>query len=169
MTSKLRLMRFVIPFMGYCCVGCDPDGSADELAAKVESASVLLVDDPGRRDVLREALRARLGQAYAEPEVLDGGVRWDRGAQLYELLCQSCHGVDGSGGGRVSDQLTTSPGDLATPLDEAFFSARAQQEIVRGGSPDTPMIAWGETLEEPDLQALFKYVASLRREDRSER
>ena len=110
-----------------------------------------------------------IGEDLGVGFVLEGTVRWDRGAQLYELLCESCHGVDGSGGGRVSDLLATSPGDLAAPEDEAFFSAHAQQEIVRRGSPGTPMIAWGETLQEPDLQAVFKYVASLRRVDRSGR
>lgn len=159
----------MVPLWGLCCLACEPTDKLEHMPPPGESRSTQLGGDPGRRNSLRQALRTELGPQYDQPEVLDGTVRWDRGAQLYELLCQSCHGIDGSGGGRVSDQLSVSPGDLAAPLDEAFFSVRAQQEIVRRGSADTPMIAWGETLEEPDLQALFKYVASLRRVDRGQR
>lgn len=142
-----------------CCAlgGCERPASDSAGRASSRHGPAELA----RRLAFRQQLRDELGAAYDEPLAFDGSVRYDRGRQLYELLCQGCHGPDGRGDGPVSAQLSVPPGDLTDPVQAAFWSDRARLEIVRRGSPGTPMLGWAETLGEPDLAALYKFVSHL--------
>jgi hypothetical protein len=140
---------------------CDQGSSSPRSDRVADAEGVFSPADVARREALREELRDRLGESYDAPLAFDGDVRYDRGAQLYAMLCEGCHGSEGRGDGRVSDQLSVPPGDLGDAEQAGFWSDRARLEIIRHGSPGTPMLGWGEVLAEADLAAVSKYVSSL--------
>ena len=114
-----------------------------------------------RRAQLRERLRVELGERYDEPlpELTDAQLA--RGEEQWRKHCTNCHGVEGRGDGTLSRMLAAEPGDLSDPERAAFFSERAKLWILAEGSPGTPMAAWNAVLDEPDMEALVAYMATL--------
>jgi mono/diheme cytochrome c family protein len=75
------------------------------------------------------------------------------GAQLFNIACKSCHGVDGYGtpmAPAVNNQIF-----LAETPDAAIY------QIIAGGVPDTLMPAWGSRLNDRDIQALVAFLRSM--------
>jgi mono/diheme cytochrome c family protein len=75
------------------------------------------------------------------------------GAQLFNIACKSCHGLDGYGSAMapaVNNQIFLSE----TP-DAAIY------QIIAGGLPETLMPAWGSRLTDRDIQSLVAYLRSM--------
>jgi mono/diheme cytochrome c family protein len=73
-------------------------------------------------------------------------------AQVFTLVCASCHGIKGEG-------------DIGPALNTAEFQARyddqALIEIITSGHESTPMIGWGEMLSSDQIQQLAEYIQAL--------
>jgi mono/diheme cytochrome c family protein len=124
--------------------GCAPASDATPAAA------------PGRQD-LRERLRQELGDGYDAAIPAATPVEVIRGAEIYEVLCSGCHGPQGQGDGPAGRRLGAPP----PRFSRGFFSDRATLEIIRRGVPGTPMIGWGNMLDEEELLQVFQHVRSL--------
>ena len=74
------------------------------------------------------------------------------GGQLYAIACASCHGALGEGG--VGPALNTQDFQEAYD-DQALFDTISQ------GHTATPMVAWGESLTDEQIQLLVDYVRVL--------
>ena len=70
------------------------------------------LDNTKRRRLLREKLRAALGEDYDAPfpEATEDDLK--KGAELWSLLCLGCHGHNGTGRRTLSRMLPTQPGNL---------------------------------------------------------
>ena len=73
-------------------------------------------------------------------------------AQIYTLVCASCHGPAGEGG--IGPALTT-------PDFQERVSEQMLIETITAGHTDTSMIAWGEVLTPDQISDLAKYVGAL--------
>lgn len=88
----------------------------------------------------------------------------NRGAELYEMRCASCHGRDGSGQGPATTGLKEMPRDFraamfrykSTPGDQLPTDADLGVTI-RKGRVENGMPAW-PGMPEPDQQALIHYL-----------
>ena len=73
-------------------------------------------------------------------------------AQIFTLVCASCHGIKGEG-------------DIGPALNTAEFQERyddqALIEIITSGHEATPMIAWGEILSSDQIKQLAEYIRAL--------
>ena len=73
-------------------------------------------------------------------------------AQIYTLVCASCHGTGGEGG-------------LGPALNTAAFLERYDEpaliETITAGHPSTPMIGWGEILTVQQIEQLAAYIRTL--------
>jgi mono/diheme cytochrome c family protein len=91
----------------------------------------------------------------------------ERGAEVYALRCQPCHGVDGNGLGPVAGYLSPKPRDYtkgifkftSTPYGEKPRRSDLLQTIRRGVT-GTAMPAF-ENLSPEDLNAVVDYVILL--------
>jgi mono/diheme cytochrome c family protein len=121
------------------------------------------VDEPGqpRRAALRERLRAELGSAYDRPLPPASPEQLSRGAELYDLLCEACHGIGGKGDGRSAPALAVPPADLSDPAQRSFFSERAKLEIVRQGIPGSAMIGWAGMVTDEESLGLVHFLGEL--------
>ncbi len=105
---------------------------------------------------------------YRWPDLLQAGVEFpevevmsiptspeliEAGNKLFNIACKSCHGVDGYG----------SP--MAPALNNQIFLAEtpdaAIYQITAGGVPGTLMPAWGNRLNDQDIQSLVAFLRSL--------
>jgi len=81
--------------------------------------------------------------------------RIERGGEIYQLQCASCHGSQGEGG--VGPALNNRA-LLKTTFDNAFFS------VIRSGVPNTQMPAWGiefgGPLTDEDVRDLVAFIRS---------
>ncbi|MFQ5960822.1 MAG: c-type cytochrome [Candidatus Methylomirabilales bacterium] len=90
----------------------------------------------------------------------------ERGKEVYETFCWSCHGRYGRGDGPAAQYLATPPADFTNP---AVLGGRSNQQIVtsliqRKGSPDTahmPMTTVTETVKEDALRDAIAYIRTL--------
>ena len=108
---------------------------------------VLAVDGPrilGRRDA-REKLTNPLP---ASAEVLA------EGAELYRIYCTSCHGVDGSGGGRLVEFFDRT-GDLADPDVQESADGELYNTVREGGFT---MPAFANTLSVNERWAVIHHI-----------
>ncbi|HET9588064.1 MAG TPA: c-type cytochrome, partial [Anaerolineales bacterium] len=73
-------------------------------------------------------------------------------AQIFTLVCASCHGIKGEG-------------DIGPALNTAEFQERyddqALIEIITSGHEATPMIAWEEILSADQIEQLAEYIRTL--------
>ena len=74
------------------------------------------------------------------------------GGQLYAIACASCHGAQGEGD--VGSALNTQEFQEAYD-DQALF------DTISKGHSATPMVAWGESLSDEQIQLLVDYVRVL--------
>ena len=74
------------------------------------------------------------------------------GGQLYAIACASCHGTQGEGD--VGPALNTQEFQEAYD-DQALF------DTISEGHTATPMVAWGESLSDEQIQLLVDYVRVL--------
>lgn len=111
---------------------------------------------------LRKYGTALLG-AVALASAQAGGA--ERGAVLYEMYCTQCHGLAGDGAGiNVADMSVlprdhTDPGEMSARTDEELADA-----IANGGkavNKSVLMPAWGNNLDEEQIDALVAYLREL--------
>lgn len=159
-----------IAAVGLLAGGCDDDGKnrvTEEGAEGVATSGLAVsapeepLDNDKRRRLLRESLRAALGEHYDAPlpEATEDDLK--KGAELWRLLCLGCHGHDAAGRRTLSRMLPTPPGNLTDPDRATYFSGQAKLWIVAEGSPGTPMFGWKEVLTEEDIRAVVAYLGTL--------
>lgn len=137
-------------------------------------------------DFLPEAERRKVG-AYVlqladlidgqEPEVLAGPgtlpaatpASIAKGKQLYiDAGCNSCHGDTGKGDGGSAATLKDAAGRPTKPRDftEGVYRGGGERldlfYRIAAGMDGTPMPAYGDVLEAPDLVAVVDYLVSLK-------
>ncbi len=80
----------------------------------------------------------------------------EAGREVYELRCESCHGLSGRGDGTVAERLRTPPADLAVhvPLhpDRDLFG------FVHDGVPGTDMVPLGGLLTDEEIWHVVNYI-----------
>jgi mono/diheme cytochrome c family protein len=95
------------------------------------------------------------------------------GRELFDQLCASCHGVDGSGDGAVSSDVLLRPRDFS--LNAFKFDTDADWQkgtdadlanVVKNGTAayggSSQMPAWG-TLSEDDIATLVAHIRALQK------
>ncbi|MCH8315431.1 MAG: cytochrome c [Planctomycetes bacterium] len=153
--------------VGLLAGGCDDDGRNRVTKEGVATSGLAIsapeepLDNDKRRRLLREKLRAALGEHYDAPfpEATEDDLK--KGAELWSLLCLGCHGHNGTGRRTLSRMLPIQPGNLTDPERAAYFSGQAKLWIVAEGSPGTPMFGWKEVLTEEDIQAVVAHLGTL--------
>jgi len=97
------------------------------------------------------ALSAPLAAETRDPESAA------RGALLYRIYCQNCHGVDARGDGETAKILTVRPADLTRLRANGEFPRERLREVIDGrtttpghGEPRREMPIWGLGFQELD-------------------
>ena len=83
------------------------------------------------------------------------------GKKLYDSQCASCHGTAGKGDGKAGALLKPTPSDLT---DNDWKHGQTDGEIftiIRDGSKQTGMRAYGSRIPTNDIWNLVNYVRTL--------
>jgi mono/diheme cytochrome c family protein len=83
------------------------------------------------------------------------------GKKLYDSQCASCHGAAGKGDGKAGAMLKPTPSDLT---DTDWKHGQTDGEIftiIRDGSKQTGMRAYGSRIPTNDIWNLVNYVRTL--------
>ena len=133
---------FLYTTIGYGRANTAMEGYSTEMGGPLERSEIRLLT----RWLLQveEVEPAPLGG-----EVIAGDV--GRGRVLYAERCAECHGADGQG---VTAPSLGDPGLLANAKDSFLKYA------IEHGREGTPMVAFGGTLPETDIDALVAYLRS---------
>ena len=83
-----------------------------------------------------------------------------RGELLYRVHCNRCHGPGGRGDGADAASLKTPPHDLATTTSN-WSKDRIRQTIAEG-KKGTPMLAFGSTFSDRQLDDIVAHLRSFR-------
>jgi high-affinity iron transporter len=83
------------------------------------------------------------------------------GKKLYDAQCASCHGAAGKGDGKGGEQLKPKPSDLTDTEWKHGSSDGDIFTVIRDGSKQTGMRAYGSRIPTNDLWNLVNYVRSL--------
>jgi len=90
-----------------------------------------------------------------------------KGAQVFKMYCETCHGPAGAGDGPVGKTLVPPPRNFQVAefkyggTDQAIFEVISNGAASKGGSP--MMAPWGAVVPEADRWALVKFVRSLKK------
>jgi high-affinity iron transporter len=131
------------------------------LAACGQSADKMDPAQMKRLTEIRENLQKELGDAYQIPVQPASESQLQRGEQLYDQLCASCHGLSGQGLIHGGNDNIWKPADFTDGRQAGFFSDRARLQIIANGIKGTPMLGWGKILSEEDVLAVFQFIKSL--------
>ena len=83
------------------------------------------------------------------------------GKQVYDKQCASCHGDKGKGDGQMGEELNPKPADL-TDADWKHGSTDGEIfTLVRDGSKNTGMRAYGRKLTTHQMWDVVNYVRTL--------
>ena len=103
----------------------------------------------------------------------DGTAQQDsRGALLYRIHCQNCHGDGGTGDGPMAKLLTISPSDLTRirqsddgefPADEVRQAIDGRADVRAHGTREMPV--WGLTLQQSGCDSAQEDEISARMDD----
>lgn len=83
------------------------------------------------------------------------------GKKLYDVRCASCHGPTGKGDGKEGELLNPKPADFT---DAIWLHGSTDGEIftvIRNGSKQTGMAAFGSRMTSEEIWNLVNYVRSL--------
>jgi mono/diheme cytochrome c family protein len=83
----------------------------------------------------------------------------DEGAQVYDSLCVSCHGIYGGGEGLQAAALPAPPRDLSAPAYQSQVSDEELQQVITKGKGTMPGAAAVLTSEE--VRAVIAFVRLL--------
>lgn len=95
-------------------------------------------------------------------------VRAQKGRELFQTLCASCHGADGSGRGAITVELIDSWGQPVKPTDLRVSQLRSGERledvfrVLHTGIEATPMPSFAEALSEESRWELVAYIQKLR-------
>ncbi len=159
--AQALLIAATSPLATRCGEAAETGAAAGGPGSRSAIAPSAPLDDQDRRLMLRERLRASLGDRYDAPVPKATESDLQRGAKLWHLLCAGCHARDARGRGSLPQMLPVQPGDLTDPQRAAFFSEPAQIRIVKEGIEGTPMFGWKDVLEAEDLRAVVAYLRTL--------
>jgi high-affinity iron transporter len=90
-----------------------------------------------------------------------------KGAQVFKMYCETCHGPTGLGDGPVGKTLQPPPRNFQEAkfkygdTDQAHFEVITNGAQSKGGSP--MMAPWGAVIPEADRWALVKFIDSLKK------
>ncbi|MBP9087498.1 MAG: c-type cytochrome [Kofleriaceae bacterium] len=135
---------FSIGYIGYYWFGPGPSIHQEYATAYKGYESKRVEREKSESSSVTEEV---LVAAMADPSVLD------RGAAIFKEKCVACHAANGEG--LVGPNLT----------DNFQIHGATRRDIyltIRGGVAGTAMIAWGDQLSLPDLNAAAAYSAALR-------
>jgi mono/diheme cytochrome c family protein len=86
-------------------------------------------------------------------------------ATLFTELCSVCHGVGGKGDGPSAQGLEPKPADFTNCKAMAKDSDDVLFKIIKGGGQSagrsTVMPAWGDSLSDPRIRELVKFIRGL--------
>ncbi|NIT12802.1 MAG: c-type cytochrome [Candidatus Dadabacteria bacterium] len=89
----------------------------------------------------------------------------DKGMELYNLSCVSCHGIKGKGDGPAAVSLRPKPRDLS---DSSYMSNLGDEhlyKVIQGGGASVDkspfMPAWGNTYSDEDIANIISYLRTL--------
>lgn len=89
----------------------------------------------------------------------------EKAAVLFQELCSVCHGVSGKGDGPSAQGLEPKPADFTNCQAMAKDSDDILFKIIKGGGQSagrsTVMPAWGDSLSDPQIRELVKFIRSL--------
>jgi len=122
----------------------------------------------GRMDEFREVLKQRMGHEYEMPVRAAKSGEAEKGKQVFETYCVTCHGASGKGDGVAAAGLDPKPADFTDSMHANFYSDAGRLEIIRSGSPGSAMVAWKGALKDEQIMAVFQYVRALRPEKATE-
>jgi sulfur oxidation c-type cytochrome SoxX len=80
------------------------------------------------------------------------------GKEIFQALCQRCHGEKGDGNGPIATYLDPYPRDLTKA---AFMTSKAPERLlasIKQGVGGTSMPPWGRVLTDAQVQAVYDYV-----------
>jgi high-affinity iron transporter len=84
----------------------------------------------------------------------------DKGAEVFRINCEVCHGPQGHGDGPAGQALEPQPRNLAelqTMVADDFLFWR-----IREGKPGTSMVAWKGILTEKQIWQTVAFIRSLK-------
>ncbi len=120
--AQALLIAATSPLATRCGEAAETGAAAGGPGSRSAIAPSAPLDDQDRRLMLRERLRASLGDRYDAPVPKATESDLQRGAELWHLLCAGCHARDARGRGSLPQMLPVQPGDLTDPRRAAFFS-----------------------------------------------
>ncbi len=97
------------------------------------------------------AMSAYLATLKAPPKL-------DTGAEIYQTLCQRCHGEKGDGQGMISIYLDPYPRDLTKA---SFMNSKTEARLldsIKNGVGGTSMPAWSKVLSDDQVKAVLSHV-----------
>lgn len=97
--------------------------------------------------------------AESEGKVVPGDA--EKGKQIFQTYCASCHGKLGAGDGPAAAALTPKPANLAqTKLsNQEIFKIIKEGGAAVGRSP--LMAAWGGTLSDQQIEDIIAFIRKL--------
>jgi mono/diheme cytochrome c family protein len=147
----------VVAFVCLTVIGC---GSREELAPP----------EPTHGETRRSAAHERFSEGpggscdLAALNVTPDQLR--EGFEIWQVVCEGCHGGQAKGQGRVSELLTAEPGDLTDPERAEFFSDSDRIQFIADGMEGTPMIGWKDVLSDEEIVSVYGYFCSLAQRER---
>jgi copper transport protein len=91
----------------------------------------------------------------------------ERGRELYQTHCVSCHGVGARGDGPLAPALNPRPVDLTVHVPQ--HTDRALYDWIANGIPRTAMPAWKGQFSDEEIQAIINYLRQLADEANQQR
>jgi mono/diheme cytochrome c family protein len=93
----------------------------------------------------------------------------EAGAEIYEINCASCHGVEGKGDGPAAEALDPKPASLADAhMMEDMSDGALFWRVSEGGAMEpfnSAMPAWKETLSEDEIWQVITYIREFAEDD----
>jgi len=93
----------------------------------------------------------------------------EAGAEIYEINCATCHGVEGQGDGPAAAGLDPQPANLADAhMMEDMSDGALFWRVSEGGAFDpfnSAMPAWKNALSEDEIWQLVAYIREFAEDD----
>lgn len=117
---------------------------------------------------VRQWLKKELETQYDKPLPPATPSQIEKGEKIYQTSCAACHGTTGKGDGPAAAALPNKPADFTNSFHSSFYSDRGRIHIIKKGVTGTPMVSWEKSLSEEDIQAVYYYVRSLKKDKKTE-